>query len=48
MTKHQPRRALKEDETPTGSAAGAATAASNPVRVQQTRQPSPPALAVTT
>ena len=47
MTKHQPRRALKEDETSTGSAAGTATA-SKPVRVQQTRQPSPPALAVTT
>jgi EmrB/QacA subfamily drug resistance transporter len=30
MTKHQPRRALKEDEGPTGSAAGTATAASKP------------------
>jgi EmrB/QacA subfamily drug resistance transporter len=31
MTKYQPRRALKEDETPTGSAAGTPTAASEPV-----------------
>jgi hypothetical protein len=30
MTKHQPRRALKEDEAPTGSAAGTVTAASKP------------------
>ncbi|HEX6759259.1 MAG TPA: MDR family MFS transporter [Propionibacteriaceae bacterium] len=30
MTKHQPHRALKEDETSTGSAAGTATAASKP------------------
>ena len=31
MTEYQPRRALTEDETPTGSAAGAATAASEPI-----------------
>jgi EmrB/QacA subfamily drug resistance transporter len=30
MTEYQPRRALKEDETPTGSSAGAATAAPEP------------------
>jgi EmrB/QacA subfamily drug resistance transporter len=30
VTEYQPRRALKEDETPTESAAGAATAASKP------------------
>jgi EmrB/QacA subfamily drug resistance transporter len=30
MTKYQPRRALKEDEAPAGSAAGAATTASEP------------------
>ena len=30
MTEYQPRRALTENETPTGSAAGAATAASEP------------------
>jgi EmrB/QacA subfamily drug resistance transporter len=30
MTKYQPRRALKEDEAPTGSAAGTPTAASEP------------------
>ena len=49
MTEDQPRRALREDESPTRSAAGAATAAPEPAPpVQQVRQTSPPALAVTT